>query len=152
MPNVIFSYLYRDASNNKNGGGVIFTNPTGLDLESIHGRLSAVLDEREFFVPHQVRVPPVYHYLTGYGYAEDDDHSYHEFTGVTFTDEDPTDEYTRTIIEFLFEIEREARRGWQEFDDLMRLGISYAEATRLVALGPEHPEYEQALSMAVLKS
>jgi len=48
--NVIFKYMYRDASNYKLHGEAIFTNHTLLPLEEIEKQIRAFLSDGEYFI------------------------------------------------------------------------------------------------------
>lgn len=92
--NTEVSYLYRDGSNYKSSGEVVFT---GTLPEDVRQRM---MDEGEVFLAHSVRVPEVFLYQQGYRYDEDSDHCYHEIFGVENTDKEPDDEFNRTAEEF----------------------------------------------------
>ncbi|PJJ83627.1 hypothetical protein [Mucilaginibacter auburnensis] len=50
MPNIKFSYLYRDADNYKNFGYVVFDNPTNMELaEVVHHLKSNLIDGCWFY-------------------------------------------------------------------------------------------------------
>ena len=112
--NVKFIYLYRDASNYKNWGEVIFANPDGVQLEEIGGRLGQFVTANETFIASQVRIPEVF--LFPPGDPTMDDHCFHEFASVETTDEPATDESRRSILEFTCECASAAASGWLGFD------------------------------------
>lgn len=122
MANTRFSYLYRDASNYKNHGDVVFSGEFTPELEE---KLTSVLNDGEYFIAHQVGIPEVFLWdkdleydeypveLVGtarYKIDEEDDHVWHEFDGLSLTDAAPTD--PRTIEEFIDEVVRQADLGW----------------------------------------
>jgi hypothetical protein len=106
----LFSYMYRDASNYKQHGEISFL---GTITEDEEARLEAALDEGEYFIATQVRVPEVF-----FEYGEDsaeDHHCWHEYSGV-----EPamaaTDPFNRTISQFIDEVVTASVAGWQEFE------------------------------------
>jgi hypothetical protein len=112
MNNIEFSYRYRDGSNFKKLGSVVFSNPELVDPGMIETTLRQAF-WGSLFIAHQVRVPEVFLYLDG-PFAFDD-HCYHEFVAVQASDKSPSDGYDRTITEFLSEVEG-LRGRWREFD------------------------------------
>jgi len=114
MPNIKFSYLYRDAGNYKKWADVVFSNPDGLTLEAATKALKDAFLQDGLFIAHQVRVPEVF--LFSRGNATSDDHCFHEFSAVKASLEDPNDPCSRSITQFIVEVKREAKRGWAAFD------------------------------------
>ncbi|MBI9065627.1 MAG: hypothetical protein JEZ14_26825 [Marinilabiliaceae bacterium] len=57
MANIRFEYLYRDEYNYKTFGEVIFANPNGLSLASIHQCITGHLMEGAWFYPEQWGIP-----------------------------------------------------------------------------------------------
>ena len=105
--NTKFSYLYRDAGNNKSHASVVFAGAFRPgDIE----RLRQVLDSATYFIAEQVGVPVAYLFEYGYEFDDEVDHCYHEFDDLELTEEQPTD--ARTIEEFVTRVEREAASGW----------------------------------------
>lgn len=88
--NIRFSYLYRDAGNNKLFGDVILANPAGLSCADIECRIRTHLISSEFFEPEQWGIPP----LRFDRWDIDLDHTWHEFESVEPTDEPVTHEKT----------------------------------------------------------
>ena len=113
-PNARFEYLYRDASNYKVWGSLVFAGPITNDLAR---RLSRALESSEFFIAHQVRVPELFLGLPSWP-LEQDDHCWHEFSRVESTTEPANDPVDRTIEEFILEVERQSAVGWQLFDPM----------------------------------
>lgn len=95
MPNILFSYLYRDGANYKNYGEVVFANPTNLSLTTIKETIESKLLDGEWFYAHKWNLPDL-HFEK---WDIEIDHTFHEFEGVEETDRAPTD--TRTINEFI---------------------------------------------------
>ncbi|MGZ8869187.1 MAG: hypothetical protein ACXW2P_12665, partial [Thermoanaerobaculia bacterium] len=108
--NTRFQYVYRDGSNYKQWGRVSFR---GACDAALLGRLFSALDSDSLFVAHQVRLPDLF-FNDGRLYA--DDHCFHEIVDVSATEEPPDDLLERTIGEFVEEMERASRRGWDVFD------------------------------------
>lgn len=109
--NVKLIYLYRDASNYKAWGEVIFRNPDKLNLNEIEERLRSSFDSREYFVASQVFIPEVFLFLDDR--FTEDDHFFHEFHAVEFTAEQFTDLYDRSIKTFIEQVEYSSRNGWR---------------------------------------
>ena len=109
-----FGYIYRDASNWKKYGEVVFA---GAPDEGLVQRLVATLDSGELFIAEQVRVPDLF--FDDWP-DEQEDHCWHEFHGLKATDQAPTDEFSRSIEEFVTECEDAARPGWRIFDAMSR--------------------------------
>jgi hypothetical protein len=108
--NTRVEYLYRDGSNYKQWGAVVFHRSCDATLVR---RLFAALDGGEFFIAHQVRLPELF-FADRPLYA--DDHCWHELAEVTSTSAVPDDPLDRTIEEFVTEIECASRDGWAVFD------------------------------------
>src|SRR5947208_14121923 len=102
-------YLYRDGSNYKQWGTVIFRGRG----ESWGLRLVAALDRDEFFIAHQVRLPELF-FADRPLYA--DDHCWHERGEVTATSAAADDLLGRTMEDFVAEVERGTVEGWAVFD------------------------------------
>jgi hypothetical protein len=112
--NIRFDYLYRDAGNYKSSGSVNFANPDGLRPELIAEDLRRAFLEGCLFVAHQVRIPTCF--LFEIGKAGADDHCFHEFEAVDITENRPDDPESRSIRQFIVEIQAAARQGWAAFD------------------------------------
>lgn len=113
--NVKFNYLYRDAGNYKSMGEVIFANPQSLSLEEIDVRLRKAFDQEFGFIADQIAVGEVFLY-SGNGDLTADDHCFHEFESVEFTQNEPTDSLNRQIEDFVAQVEKESRAGWRAYD------------------------------------
>ena len=114
MPNVKFSYLYRDTGNFKKWADVVFSNPDGVALETTTKALEDAFLQDGLFIARQVRVPEVF--LFSRGDATSDDHCFHEFSAAEASLEEPTDVCSRSIAQFIAEVKREGKRGWTTFD------------------------------------
>ncbi len=118
---VEFVYLYRDGSNYKSWGTIVFANKRRSEIAELRKRMEAALLAEGTFVAHQVRIPDLFLYLNGE--LTSDDHCYHEFHDLTDTDAEPTDRFGRSIDEFMKEVERESSRGWKAFEPAIRLHL-----------------------------
>ncbi|NUQ81348.1 MAG: hypothetical protein HUU10_07020 [Bacteroidetes bacterium] len=96
--NILVEYLYRDATNTKQFGSVVFTNPEGLDLQTIRERMRKSLIDGEYFYPDRVGIRLIY----AYAWDPEIDHTWYEFENVSHTDSAPTD--PRTADQFLLEL------------------------------------------------
>ena len=108
--NTRVEYLYRDGSNYKQWGAVVFRGNCDATLVR---RLFAALDRGEFFIANQVRLPQLF-FADRPLYA--DDHCWHELAEVTATSDIADDLLDRTIEEFVKEVEGASRVGWAVFD------------------------------------
>jgi hypothetical protein len=57
MPNIKFNYLYRDGSNYKNYGFVIFTTPDNIALAELEARIVSRLIDDTYFYAQQWQLP-----------------------------------------------------------------------------------------------
>lgn len=118
--------MYRDGSNYKSAGWVVFDHPNsaheamlnpklpyqGLSLAEIEQRLQARFEEGKYFVTGQLGIPSVAFYDNGRA-RTDDDHAWHEFVELEaypYWDDYAQDE--RTLEQFLQEVE--AVEQWNE--------------------------------------
>ncbi len=113
--NVSFKYLYRDASNYKLHGEAVFTNHTFMPIDEIEKQIRSCLKDGEFFIARQVNIEERFFDVL----HEDDDHPWHEFNLVEMTTEptfDPENwnQHKRDITEFVAELEKAKRVGWDE--------------------------------------
>lgn len=140
MPNICFSYMYRDASNCKNHGEAVFTpelrgftNRSSLPLDEIERRIKAALQDGEYFIAWQIKLDELF-FETPSG----DDHPWHEFKGVEVTTTHPAFDpanwvihrHRRDITEFLADLEQASEAGWDATDvraDLAALFASQRE-------------------------
>lgn len=98
--NVKFEYLYRDASNYKNWGEVIFSNKCGLEIKVIEIQIENDLVDNQFFIAEQLDLPVLYFDK----YDLEMDHSWHEFSSISECENrsnDMKDRDIREIIELL---------------------------------------------------
>ena len=106
--NTRFNYLYRDASNYKSWGSVVFRS--GID-DILSARLSAALESTEFFIADQIRIPEVF--LPDWP-LEQDDHCWHAYSDTELTGDAADDPHGRTIEEFVVEVERASRERLED--------------------------------------
>ncbi len=124
--NVIFKYMYRDASNYKLHGEAIFTNHTLLPLEEIEKQIRSCLSDGEYFIAGQVNIEERF-----FDVLHEDDHPWHEFESVEETSIkafDPENwkqhQHLRDIREFIADLEKAHRSDWDEHNvraDVARL-------------------------------
>ncbi len=124
--NIKFSYLYRDASNYKQYGEVVFANPDRMDVRTATEWLRSALREGVHFIASQARVPDVFLWDANANYDPDnppagvgpggyvvneDDHCWHEFAGLTETNKLPTDEHGRALVQFIKDVAQASASG-----------------------------------------
>ena len=117
--NVAFHYLYRDASNYKLHGTTIFTNETFMPIEEVENQIRSLLTDGEFFIARQVLIEERFFDVL----HEEVDHVWHEFDQVEITTEPAFDPENwnqhnekRDITEFIGELDRANRAGWDEMN------------------------------------
>lgn len=110
MNNTKFNYLYRDASNCKKWGSVIFSG-TPYDLEAFETEFKAFLSDGDFFIASQIDVPEVFLSTTG-----NDGHCFYEFDCFEITYKEPTDEQGRSIEDFFDAVKAANEQGWEVTD------------------------------------
>lgn len=85
MPNLKFSYLYRDSSNYKNYGYVVMAAPAGKSLEEIEQIIRSKLIDEQWFYANQWQVPDLFQE----SFDPCNDPTWHEFASIEFTNEKP---------------------------------------------------------------
>lgn len=118
MNSIRFNYLYRDGSNYKSWGTVVFTNSEQLTLGEIETRLIDAFLPDKLFIASQVSILEKFLFLDGK--FTEDDHCYHEFDGVEVCESISTDSLKRSITDFLRDVELASKLGWKAFDILER--------------------------------
>ncbi|MES2267878.1 MAG: hypothetical protein V4520_14040 [Bacteroidota bacterium] len=83
MPNIKFSYRYRDGANYKNHGFLIFKNPTNVTLAEIEASVLSKLIDETWFYADKWNVPDL-HFGT---WDNEIDHTWHEFENIELTDD-----------------------------------------------------------------
>ena|SRR5690606_31000270 len=101
--NIRFNYLYRDAGNYKQYGGVVFTNPNGRPLNEIDQVIGAALIDGEFFDARQWQLPD----LRNHEWDDELDHDWHDFESVEEVEEG--DNTHPSVDAFLERIRRRER-------------------------------------------
>lgn len=100
-----FNYLYRDTSNYKRCGSVVFSNPKGTSAEKLTLNIERVLGPRSYFPDvlefHAERVGLPTLFLYEHGHPTMDDVDFHEFHSVESSDSPPDDREGRSIDQFL---------------------------------------------------
>ncbi len=95
MPDIKFSYLYRDASNYKNFGEIIFSNPTHLSIEILETIIKSKLIDGQWFFANDWEIPELY-----FKDRNDElDHSFHEYLCISATNDKANSELS--LINFL---------------------------------------------------
>jgi hypothetical protein len=95
MPNLRFSFLYRDAGNYKTFASVVFANPENLPPISVGKIIRASCNADGCFDPVPWGLPNI----RTQPFDPELDHDWYEFEAVEETEEAPTD--VRTISVFL---------------------------------------------------
>lgn len=85
MPNIRFSYLYRDAANYKNFGVVVFLNLNNTDITELKLLLQSKLIDGMWFYAGQWQLPDL-HFNT---WNDQTDHTFHEFECIEYTNKPP---------------------------------------------------------------
>lgn len=106
MPNIEFSFLYRDAANYKTFGSVVFSNSENIPLEEVGKIIQASCNQDGCFDPRLWGLPNI---LTQ-PYDPELDHDWYEFECVEETEEGLTDE--RSIMGFLDVVKANVLAGW----------------------------------------
>lgn len=83
--NLKFEYLYRNASNYKEFGQLIFTNPNNLDSGKATSILKSKLIDKEYFYPTKVSVSKFN--KCDYEFEME----WYEFIQISSTEENPTE-------------------------------------------------------------
>ena len=124
--NVSFNYMYRDASNWKDTGCVVFRGDK-MSISVANKRLAATFDSGRHFIAHQIDIPEVFiwnpladynvddppaNLVPGKYVISDDDHCWHEFDFLQRTTDEATDR--RTLTEFVEAVESAAEQGWDD--------------------------------------
>jgi hypothetical protein len=81
MPNIKFSYLYRDGGNYKTFGEAIFANPKNIPLAEIEALVRSKLIDDTYFYHKDFGLPSLIPNTVDY----DLDPTWHEFESVTET-------------------------------------------------------------------
>lgn len=95
MPNIKFSFLYRDAANYKTWGEVVFANPQNLTKEEVQQSIMNSCNPDGCFDPGPWGLPNI----RTLPYDPELDHDFYEFESVEETGESPT--VARSLAAFL---------------------------------------------------
>ena len=110
--NILFEYLYRDASNWKQHGQAVFTNTGGIPLADIEARIRASIEDSEWFIAEMVDLETCF--LCDHD--TEDDHPWHEFEKVSESDLPPWDPAfcgpCRDIAQLVQTLENGKLRKW----------------------------------------
>lgn len=112
--NIKFRYMYRDESNYKRYGFVIFSNPESIPLDETRSRLEKAFSGSMLFNAKQVGLPELFFE----DFPQPNDLTLHEFDIVEITTDAANDRYRRTIKQFVEKVERESIKGWRVIDPL----------------------------------
>lgn len=117
-PFIRFNYLYRDGGNYKKWNFVDFKNPEGLEIDEIHRRFEKSFDMGCLFNADQVGVPEVFLFNDEEYSLSADDHCFHEYDSIEAIDasKEDIDLQSRSIGEFVTDVENFSRKGWTVFD------------------------------------
>jgi len=85
MPNIKFSYLYRDGGNYKKFDYVIFANPNNIDLSQIETTIREKLIDKTWFYADEWKLPELF--LDMFHWRVDP--TWHEFEAIEYTNETP---------------------------------------------------------------
>ncbi|MDP9078599.1 MAG: hypothetical protein M3O71_14300 [Bacteroidota bacterium] len=83
MPNIKFSYLYRDGGNNKNFNFLVYSNPNKVNIEELEKLIRSNLIDGTWFYVNEWKLPDL-HFKC---WDDEIDHKWHEFESVEYTDE-----------------------------------------------------------------
>jgi hypothetical protein len=100
MPNIKFSYLYRDSANYKKFNWVIFNNASSISIEELETLIRAKLIYGEWFYADQWKLPEIF--LDSFDFKIDP--TWHEFESVEYSDE-PADTLS-DLIELIVTIKK----------------------------------------------
>jgi hypothetical protein len=109
--NVKVTYLCRDASNYKAWGEVTFANPERLALEEIEKSLATCFLDGIFFVASRVGIPEVFLFQE-YPVSEDD-HFFHEFISIEYSNSQVTDSEGRSIKKLIVQCKLAGEECWR---------------------------------------
>lgn len=100
MPNIKFSYLYRDGANNKNFNSLIFDNSNNINVLALEALIRSKLIDGLWFYVNEWQLPDL-HFRN---YDDRIDHGWHEFESVEYSDEELN--VPLNLSEFISKIER----------------------------------------------
>jgi hypothetical protein len=95
MPNIKFSYLYRDSANYKKFDWVTFNNAPSISIEELETLIRSKLIYGEWFYADQWKLPELF--LDTFDFKTDP--TWHEFESVEWTNDLPTSPLS--LVEFI---------------------------------------------------
>ncbi|HEY4194096.1 MAG TPA: hypothetical protein VGM63_01065, partial [Mucilaginibacter sp.] len=95
MPNIKFSYLYRDSANYKKFDWVIFNNASFISIKELETFIRSKLIYGEWFYGDQLKLPELL--LDTFNFRIDP--TWHEFESVELTTDLPTS--ALSLVEFI---------------------------------------------------
>ena len=99
MPNIQLSYLYRNSSNYKNFGSVVFANSTNIELSIVEKRIKSCLIDGCWFYAQEWQLPDL-----RFADINENDPTWHEFESLEYT-EQPANSVI-ILAEFITAIEK----------------------------------------------
>lgn len=116
--NTRIDYMYRDADNYKQHEWLIVS---GAPTQELTDRLEETLDDGEYFLPGRVGLTPLQSMMIDApNFGESGaDHVWHELTGISETESEPTRQLT--FEELVLAFEKAVEGGWDvvaEFESL----------------------------------
>lgn len=99
--NIKFSYLYRDYSNYKQYGELIFSNNLNIKLSHIRHVILEHLVDGEYFSAEKWKLPSLF-----FSNQNEDDHEWHEFLNLECTEEISSDLDIKTFLEVIISLTR----------------------------------------------
>jgi hypothetical protein len=106
MPNIKFSYRYRDAGNYKNHSWIVFANLNNIELAELETLIQSKLIDGTFLYVDEWLLPDL-HFSP---WNNQLDHTWHEFESIEYTHETPNNEFT--LAEFIATIEKVKPFTW----------------------------------------
>jgi len=85
MPNIKFSYLYRDSGNYKKFTSIIFSNPNNIDLSKVEDLIKSKLIWDQWFYTDEWKLPEIFPDICDFRI----DPTWHEFECVEYTNDEP---------------------------------------------------------------
>lgn len=152
MTNILFEYLYRDASNNKRYGQAVFANADGLPLAEIESRIRASLSDGDWFKAGMVDLESCF-FNEPESWTEDD-HPWREFDRVSSTDMPPNDPAfpgpRSDILQFVEAMEKGQKRKWDPERLLCYVcNESFTDEEWKDLHSPHHPDCRRILTRGV---
>ncbi len=111
MAKILFKYMYRDASNWKQYGMVIFPYSGNLPVSILEEQIRAALHDGEWFIVEKVGLPVCF--FNSPGEETDDDHPWHEFWQLTWMQPDTPANDPRDITDLIHEMQVWKQMGWE---------------------------------------